>query len=126
MKTIKAFPILLAIVMTVSLASCGEQSDAEGVVRHFMKENLIEPKSLSDVEFANIDSTKLITPRIVDNMRRMAPTTGLYRPDIHYADNAPQRMLYSLRVNYKVGERECVSTFYLDEQLHEVVAFKTN
>lgn len=108
-------------------ASCGQQHNAESIVKEFMRQNLNDASQLNDIEFADIDSTKYINESMVKNIREAANRSPQYKHGIIYnATSVVGRQLIIARVHYKIGEKKFRDTYYLDENVTAVVAFKNN
>lgn len=119
----KGFILSVAVLL---LAGCGQQHDAESLVKDFMKQNLKEPSAISSVDFERIDSTKRLNDSIVTEIRTFASKSERYRKDIKYPQEAIEKTLIILRVGYRLNGEECSDTYYLDKNLTRVVAFKNN
>ena len=116
----------IIIGVALLLASCGRQQQAKSVVKDFMKENLANPSALDIDKFSPLDSTLRIGDSLVTVMRRAAEANQRYKRDISYAEGDTPKKLLMTRVSYKLGDETCQDTYYLDEALSRVVAFKTN
>lgn len=116
---ILCFAVLLPV-------SCGQQHDAEQLVEAFMKENMKEPSRMVSMDFDDIDSTKHINSSAIARMREFVKGADLYKNDIKYQSGPDSKKLLILRVRYYVDNEEMCDTYYLDEKLTRVVAFKTN
>lgn len=108
------------------LASCGQQHDAEQLVKEFMKENMKDASLVSSVDFDKMDSTRLINDSIITRMRAMTNMSDRYKTDIKYHDVKTNKKLFILRARYNVNEEEWCDTYYLDADLTRVVALKAN
>jgi len=104
------------------LTACGQQQDAENLVKEFIAENAISPNQIDIVSFGKLDSTKVIHDSlIVDMQQRENP---VFKKDVKYSSEQSGHMLYLLRISYAYEGDTLTNTFYLDEQLQHVVAFK--
>ena len=103
-------------------ASCGRQYDAEQTVKAFVEANMENGgRDIRDRDFADLGSTKHISDSLIQLMRhRGAP---LFRQGITYPD-APDGELYYLRMRYVHAGDTLQNTFYLNQELTEVVAYK--
>lgn len=108
------------------LASCGQQHDAEQIVKDFMETNMKDGAQVSSLDFDDMDSTKLITDSVITRIRATAKEAALYKSDIRYSGRNGVKKLYILRARYYVNKEEQCDTYYLDAGLTGVVAFKTN
>ena len=107
--------------MVLLSVSCGRQHTAEQTVKAFVEENMEAAGEISNRNFADLGTTRHINDSIIQVMRhRGAP---LFRQGIDYPE-APQSELYYLRMSYVHQGDTLQNTFYLDQELKEVVAFK--
>lgn len=121
--------LTLYIIIGVTLllfASCGQQHDAEVLVKDFMKQNMQEGLETHGRSFNDLDSTRHVSDSLVNSMRSRGSQAVRYRHDITYAEGAATVSLYVLRVKYMIDTLECSDTYYLDNLLTRVVAFKEN
>ena len=115
-------PIILSICATMLLfASCGRQYKAEQRVKDFVKENMQVADEISGRDFADIGTTRHISDSLINVMRQRGDK--LYKSQISYGA-IPAGELYYLRMRYIHKGDTLQNTFYLDQKLTEVVAFK--
>ena len=114
--------IIIGIGMMLLFASCGQQHSAEQTVKAFVEANMENGgNDISSREFADIGTTKFISDSLIQLMRhRGAP---LFKQGISYPD-VPDGELYYLRMSYVHDGDTLQNTFYLNQELTEVVAFK--
>lgn len=112
--------------MLLLAVSCGRQHDAESLVKDFMQENMHNYSAISAVNFKKMDSTRYLKDSIITKIRKTAETAALYKKGIKYNDNTPGKKLIVLRVEYKVDDNEHSDTYYLNDELTHIVAFKNN
>ena len=134
----------LMAVLLFFCVGCGPQHKARTLVDDFMEANLIQPSDLHSVEYAKLDSTRFIGDSLIQVMRQAAEQNPHFRQPISYgtapvpskenesSNYARERgtkssnpLLYITRVDYKLGDKECQDTYYLDADLTAVVAFKS-
>ena len=101
--------------------SCGRQHDAELTVKAFVEENMQDGIQISDRDFADLGTTQLISDSLIQLMRQRG--ADLYKQGIAYS-KAPDGALYYLRMRYVHDKDTLQNTFYLNQELTEVVAFK--
>ena len=101
--------------------SCGRQHDAEQTVKAFVEENMQDGIQISDRDFADLGTTQLISDSLIQLMRQRG--AELYKQGIAYS-KAPDGALYYLRMRYVHNKDTLQNTFYLNQELTEVVAFK--
>ena len=101
--------------------SCGRQHDAEQTVRAFVEENMQDGIQISDRDFADLGTTQLISDSLIQLMRQRG--AELYKQGIAYS-KASDGALYYLRMRYVHDKDTLQNTFYLNQELTEVVAFK--
>ncbi len=115
-------PIKLFIFASVLLfASCGQQYKAEQKVKAFVEENMEVVQEITDRDFADIGTTRHISDSLIDIMRHRGAL--LFRKQISYGTK-PSGDLYYLRMSYIHNGDTLQNTFYLDQELQEIVAFK--
>ena len=109
------------------LISCnGRQHDAQNTVADYMAANLNNAGEMKITDFSRLDSTTKVKDSVIVALRNNTETIGRYKKGLHYASPSERRMLYIMRVNYKLGTTDCSDTFYLDETLEKVIAVKNN
>ena len=101
--------------------SCGRQHDAEQTVKAFIEANMQDDVEISDRDFADLGTTSLISDSLIEQMRQRG--AELYKQGITYP-KAPDGELYYLRMRYVHDKDTLQNTFYLNQELTEVVAFK--
>ena len=106
----------------LSFASCGRQHDAEQTVKAFVEANMENGgDDITSRDFADLGTTRHINDSIIQLMRhRGAP---LFKKAITYS-TAPDGELYYLRMSYVHQGDTLQNTFYLNQDLTEIVAFK--
>ena len=119
----------LYIIIGIGLllfASCGQQHQAKKVIQEFVEQYAVDPSSRSSISIVKFDSTKVLNDSIINLMHTNADTIQRYPKSIKYAEGATGQKLYLARITYSINDAEYSDTYYLDEQLTHVVAFKTN
>ena len=108
--------------MALLFASCGRQHSAEQTVKAFVEANMENGgKDISNRDFADLGTTKIISDSLIQMMRhRGAP---LFKQGITY-QSVPEGELNYLRMSYVYNGDTLQNTFYLNQELTEVVAFK--
>ena len=108
--------------MLLLTVSCGQKHKAKGLVEDFIEANALDPDAIADRDFTRFDSTKVITDSLVMAMQQAKHP--LYTHPIPYSVHTAGRMLFLLRMNYRHQGDTLWQTFYIDEQMEHVVAFK--
>ena len=119
----------LYIIIGIGLllfASCGQQHQAKEVIKAFIDQHATDPSARSSISIVKFDSTKVLNDSVIQLMRAKADTIRRYQKSIKYAEGAAGQKLYVARVTYSIGDTEYNDTYYLDDQLTRVVAFKSN
>lgn len=116
---------IICTLMLLLVIACGQQHDAEVVIKDFMKENMVNYSEIDDLKFTDIDSTKRITDSIVTAMRKAANTSKVYKKNIIYKEYTGNNMIMS-RINYKLDNKDYSDTYYLNSELTHIIAFKIN
>ena len=104
----------------LALSGCGKQHKAESVVTDFLDNNL--HANDYTVKFKDIDSTRHVSDSMVTVMRDNADNNKMYKRGIKYAPTGKQYIY--LNTEIYVGDDTARHTFYLDQALTQVVAFK--
>ena len=110
---------MLAIILL--FASCGQQYKAEQTVKAFIEENMIQPDKISNHSFADLGSTRHLNDSLINMMRQRG--AQLFKKGISYGE-IPSGDLFFLRMRYISGNDTLQNTFYLDNELTQIVAFK--
>ena len=113
--------IYIIIGVALLLASCGKQYHAEKAVEAFVEANAEAPEKITHRDFADLGTTRHINDSLVTVMRQRGAEH--YKRQISYP-TMPQGDLYYLRMRYVHEGDTLQNTFYLDQELKEVVAFK--
>lgn len=119
----------LYIIIGIGLllfASCGQQHQAKEIIKEFVNQYAVEPSARSSISIVKFDSTKVLSDSIINLMRINADTIQRYQKSIKYAEGSTGQKLYIARITYSIHDVEYSDTYYLDEQLTRVVAFKSN
>ncbi len=106
--------------------SCGQQHQAEKVIQEFMDVHAADPSALSSITIVKFDSTRVIADSVIMSMRQKADTIQRYKKSIQYTDGTNIKKLFVARITYTINTAEYSDTYYLDEQLSRVIAFKSN
>lgn len=113
--------------LVLLFTACGQQHEAESTVKDFMSENMKGDLHISGCHFTDLDSTLLLSSNTVARMRAStAKQSQRYNKEIKYADGKPTRKLFITRATYYVDTVKVSDTYYLDDALTRVVAFKEN
>lgn len=121
MRTSRAYIIIGISAASLLLASCGQQYRAERVVKAFVEDNMEQPDKISGRNFADIGTTRHISDSLIDVMRQRG--AQLFKKGISYGAK-PEGDLFYLRMKYISEGDTMQNTFYLNQELTEVVAFK--
>ena len=111
---------LAALVLL--LASCGQKHKATRLVEDFIEQYALQPDEIEHRDYEHFDSTKVISDSLLQSMQ--AKENPLFRHPIPYPVTKSGRMLYLLRMNYVHKGDTLWHTFYIDEGLEHIVAFK--
>lgn len=102
-------------------ASCGQQHKAESLAEDFVAENMENASSISNQDFADLGTTRHLSDSLIKVMRQRGAAN--FKKNISYS-KIPTGDLYYLRMSYISNGDTLQNTFYFDEELSEVVAFK--
>ena len=122
----QALYIIIGVALVLLSVSCGRQHQAKGVIQDFIDQYAAEPSACSSISIVKFDSTQTVNDSIIGRMRANADTIQRYKKSIKYADGAISKKLFIARITYTVNDAEYSDTYYLDDQISRVVAFKTN
>ena len=107
-------------------ASCGQQHDAEVLVKDFMKQYMKSDLAITGRHFTHIDSTTLLSDSIINRLRLSAKNALRYQRNIPYQYGKATKPLYVVRVKYHIDTTAYSDTYYLNHELTDIVAFKEN
>jgi len=113
---------IIGIVGLFLLTACGQQHEAESLVSAFIAENAVSPEKIDIFSYGKLDSTKVIGDSLIADMQQRE--NSVFKKDVKYGSEQSGRMLHLLRINYAYEGDTLTNTFYMDEQLQHVVAFK--
>lgn len=119
MKKTTIATLALCVAM---LFSCGKKHEAKTTVKEFISEN-IAVDDYSIESYAELDSTTYVTPEMVSRMHQEAAKNKAFKTGIKYADYKKKKLLY-LPVKMEINKEKAEHTFYLTEDVREIVAFK--
>ena len=118
--------IIIGVTLVLLSVSCGQQHQAKGVIQDFVDQYAANPSERGSISIAKFDSTRILNDSIISRMRANADTIERYQQHIKYADGTPSSKLFIARITYTISGTEFSETYYLDDQLTRVVAFKSN
>ena len=128
----QALYIIIGVTLVLLSVSCGQQHQAKQVIQEFVEQYATEPSAYSSISITKLDSTRVLNDSVINRMRTDADTIQRYRSTkrgnepMKYADAASGKKLFVARIAYTIDSTEYSDTYYLDENLTSVVAFKTN
>ena len=122
----KSLYIIIGVALVLLSVSCGQQHQAKGVIQDFVDQYATQPSERGSISIAKFDSTRILNDSVISRMRANADTIQRYRKPIKYADGPAGKKLFVVRIGYAIDGTEYSDTYYLDENLTHVVAFKTN
>ena len=112
----------IIIGMTLLLfASCGQQYHAEKAVEAFVEANAENPEAMTHRDYADLGTTRHINDSVISIMRERGAQG--FKKGITYGQ-MPEGDLFYLRMRYVHEGDTLQNTFYLNQELTEVVAFK--
>ena len=109
-------------MLSLLITACGRQGDAESLVKDFISQNAVNPEKVVLLDFGNLDSTKVIKDSVIQTLQERE--NPVFKKGINYAVKTSGHMLYFLRTQLVYEGDTLRQTFYLDEQLQQVVAIK--
>ena len=118
--------VIIALMAMVAFSACdGEKGTAQKLVKEFLTDNLVS-QDFKIMDFSRLDSTKLISDSVFLQMRAKGAENKAFKAGFSYADGGKTKKLNYIRVKYRVDKDTILQTYYLDDQLTRVVAFKEN
>lgn len=112
--------IIIGVTLLLSV-SCGRQHKAEQTVKTFVDQYAETPEAISDRDFSDIGTTRHISDSLIDVMRHQGAPG--FKKDVSYGQRPADELVY-LRMKYVLDNDTLQNTFYLNQELTEVVAFK--
>ena len=115
---------VVALLVAMVVAGCNrEKSRAQGLVKDFLKENLVE-NDFKVMDFSRLDSTKYVSDSIFNRMRVSNLQDSRFKQPLDFSDDAKTKKLLFIRVKYRIEKDTILQTFYFDDELSRVVSFK--
>ena len=114
--------IIIGVALTLVFTSCGKQHTAENLVGDFIEANAEEPSKLEYRWFGNLGQTSSIGDSVLQFMQQRKKEN--FKAAISYPTSTSGKLLYYLRMNYALDGDTLQNTFYFDEQMEHIVAFK--
>lgn len=114
----------LSLTITLLFSSCGEQHQAKQLVKTFLKENL-KDNQFSIEQTSKLDSTYLVSDSTLQVLRTHMAHSPIFKP-LNLNNAVRSKKLLYMQVKYVSGTKEYDQTFYMDDKLEHVVAFKEN
>ncbi len=119
--------LYLILCSAVLLAtSCGQQYKAKRIAEDFMKSNLKDATRLKVTKLTSLDSTKVLSDSVISDLRQRAENTSHYKRGITYSPGGMTKKLLLSRVSYELNGKRHQDTYYFDDSMTRVVAFKIN
>ena len=109
--------------MTVCvLTACSERHTAISLVKDFIEENSVAPDKIENRRFGKLGSTHLLNDSIIKSLHQKA--IGYYKSDNVYSEYQQDDTLFYIIMNYTYEGDTLSQTFYLDQQLKNIIAVK--
>ena len=118
---------LLSILSVMLFASCGEQHKAEGIVKQFLNESLVN--SEYKAQYGKLGHTQKIDDLKLRSMRQVTQKSDkLFKKPVQYGNYKDLPQLLFIRTTIIQNNDTAIRTIYLHpELLHDgVVAIKEN
>lgn len=118
---------LLIILSVMLFASCGEQHKAEGVVKQFLKENLVNQDYKA--RFNKLGHTQKIDDQQLSSMQKATQQDdALFKKPVKYGAYKELQQLLFIRTTIIQEKDTFIRTIYLHPELPDdgVVAIKEN
>ena len=115
---------VVALVAMTAFTSCNQQkSAAKKLVEQFLTDNLASD-DYKVMYFYDLDSTKHISDSAFLQMRQKATTNKRYKDGLQFSDRQKTKKLNFIRVKMLIQKDTVYQTFYFDDQITQVLAFK--
>lgn len=115
---------VVALLVAMVVAGCNrEKSRAQGLVKDFLKENLVE-NDFKVMDFSRLDSTKYVSDSIFNRMRVSNLQDSRFKQPLRLVDEPRTEKLHFIRVKYRIEKDTLVQTFYFDDEVSRIVSFK--
>lgn len=118
---------LLIILSAMLFASCGEQHKAEGIVKQFLNENLVN--SEYKAQYGKLGHTQKIDDLKLRGMRQATQQSDkLFKKSVQYGAYQELPQLLFIRTTIIQDKDTFIRTIYLHPELHDdgVLAIKEN
>ena len=116
------YRIISCLSLCLLFMSCGQQHDAEQLVEQFIDQYAVAPEQIENRSFQDLDSTKLISDSLIGVMQQRHHE--LFKNGIDYPVQSAGRKLFFLGMYFTYQGDTLRQTFYIDESLEHIVAFK--
>lgn len=118
---------LLIILSVMLFVSCGEQHKAEGIVKQFLNENLVN--SEYKAQYGKLGHTQKIDDLKLRSMRQVTQQSDkLFKKPVPYGTYQELSQLLFIRTSIIQDKDTFIRTIYLHPELHDdgVLAIKEN
>ena len=112
---------IIGILAILLLTACGQQYQAKNLVKDFVKVHATEELNITD--FSDLDSTKVISDSLLQDMRQRALKDPLFK-DVNLGSIPLSTTLLYIRMRYGADSLNQSRTFYFDKDLTGIIAFK--
>ncbi len=116
--------ILTAIIAATILIGCGQEHKAKSLVTSFLDNNL-KDNSYSIEDYSKLDSTFYVTDSMINVMRGNVGNIGTFK-QIKYSDKGNTNKLLFIHVKYKHKGKSWKQTFYMDDNLNQIISLKND
>lgn len=117
---------VIATIVVIALSCCGSKKQVKPLVEQFLTDNLKE-NNFSNLSVEKLDSTFFITDSLLTDLQQKSAKNPLLRSDFRYPKTMVSKKKYFVKVKYNLPNgKEQNQTFYIDEHLEHVIAFKDN
>ena len=115
---------LFIFIGLLTLASCGPKQEAKKTIKEFVDQNVKTETDYSFSDFGKLDSTRYVTDSLITVMRQNANKNAAFNGAIGYGKRTAGKQLKYLPVKMSVNGSDTTFTFYLTNDLQQVVSFK--
>ncbi len=115
----------LIILLALGIVACSPKQEAKKTVKEFVEASISANCDYSFNDFGKLDSTRYVTDSALLLMRSQAEKDAAFKSELKYGRRAvPKEQLKYMNVKMTINEKDTTYTFYLTNDLKQVVSFK--
>lgn len=115
----------LIILLTIGFVACGPKQEAKKTIKEFVEVSIANNVDYSFNDFGKLDSTRYVTDSALLLMRSQAEKDAAFNAKLNYGKRvAATDQLKYMTVKMTINAKDTTYTFYLTNDLKQVVSFK--